>query len=134
MLLDYKYCKKFFISSLTSIHYCIITWCAALATQSCPTLCDPMDCSTPGSSVHRILQARILEWIPTAFSRRTSQPRDGTQSPPLQVDSLPSEPPGKPINGISHHKNRDLMFYLFIRMNSRSVPCLSCLININNIF
>ena len=35
----------------------------AKSLQSCPTLCDPMDCSPPGSSVHRILQARILEWI-----------------------------------------------------------------------
>ena len=37
-------------------------------TQSCPTLCDPMDCSLPGSSVHRILQARVLEWGAIAFS------------------------------------------------------------------
>ena len=37
--------------------------------QSCPTLCDPMDCSPPGSSVHGILQARILEWIAISFSR-----------------------------------------------------------------
>ena len=36
-------------------------------TQSCPTLCDPMDCSLPGSSVHRILQARILEWVAISF-------------------------------------------------------------------
>ena len=35
-----------------------------LVTQSCPTLCDPMDCSLPGCSVHGILQARILEWLP----------------------------------------------------------------------
>ena len=34
-----------------------------LVTQSCPTVCDPMDCSPPGSSVHGILQARILEWV-----------------------------------------------------------------------
>ena len=40
-----------------------------LVTQSCPTLCDPMDCSFPGSSVHGILQARILEWIAFLFSR-----------------------------------------------------------------
>ena len=39
--------------------------------QSCPTLCDPMDCSPPGSSVHRILQARILEWVAISFSRRS---------------------------------------------------------------
>ena len=37
---------------------------------SCLTLCDPMDCSLPGSSVHRIFQARILEWVAIAFSKR----------------------------------------------------------------
>ena len=41
-------------------------------------LCDPMDCSTPGSSVHGILQARILGWVPISFSRGTSWPRDRT--------------------------------------------------------
>ena len=47
--------------------------------QSCPTLCDPVDCSPPGSSVHGILQARILEWVAISFSRESSQPRDRTQ-------------------------------------------------------
>ena len=47
--------------------------------QSCPTLCDPVDCSPPGSSVHGILQARILEWIGISFSRGSSQLRDLTQ-------------------------------------------------------
>ena len=41
-----------------------------------PTLCQPMDCSPPGSSVHGIFQARILEWVAISFSRRSSQPRD----------------------------------------------------------
>ena len=53
------------------------------------TLCDPMDCT-----VHRILQARILEWVAFPFSRGYSQPR----SPALQVHSLPAEPEGKPKN------------------------------------
>ena len=44
--------------------------------QSCPTLCDPMVCSLPGSSVHGILQARVLEWVAVSFSGRSSQPRD----------------------------------------------------------
>ena len=44
--------------------------------QSCPTLCDPMDYSLPGSSVHGIFQARVLEWVAISFSRRASQPRD----------------------------------------------------------
>ena len=43
-----------------------------LVTQSCLTLCDPMDCSPPGSSVHGILQARILEWVAIPFPRRFS--------------------------------------------------------------
>ena len=47
--------------------------------QSCPTLCDPMDCSLPGSSVHRTFQARVLEWVAFSFSRRSSRPRDRTQ-------------------------------------------------------
>ena len=47
--------------------------------QSCPTLCNPMDCSLPGSSVHGIFQARILEWVAISFSRRSSRPRDRTQ-------------------------------------------------------
>ena len=38
--------------------------------------CDPMDCSPPGSSVHRVLQAGMLEWVPVPFTRRSSQPRD----------------------------------------------------------
>ena len=46
--------------------------------QSCPTLCDPIDCSLPGSSIHGIFQARILEWVAISFSRRSSQPRDWT--------------------------------------------------------
>ena len=44
--------------------------------QLCPTLCDPVDCSLPGSSVHGILQARVLEWVATSFSRGSSQSRD----------------------------------------------------------
>ena len=47
--------------------------------QLCPALCDPMDCSPPGSSVHGILQARILEWVAISFSRGSSWPRDRTQ-------------------------------------------------------
>ena len=49
-----------------------------LVAQLCLTLCDSMDCSSPGSYVHRILQARILEWVAIPFSRAASQPRDGT--------------------------------------------------------
>ena len=47
-----------------------------LVAQSCPTLCNPMDCSLPRSSLHGISQARILEWVAISFSRLSSQPRD----------------------------------------------------------
>ena len=47
--------------------------------QSCPTLCDPMDCRLSGSSDHGILQARILEWVAIPFSKGSSWPRDWTQ-------------------------------------------------------
>ena len=47
--------------------------------QSCPTLCDPMDCSLSGSSVHGIFQARVLEWVAISFSRGSSQPRNRTR-------------------------------------------------------
>ena len=50
------------------IHMC----CLCLVVQSCPTLCDPVDYSLPGSSVHGILQARVLEWVAIPFSRGSS--------------------------------------------------------------
>ena len=52
--------------------------CVALVVQSCSALCDPVDCTLVGSSVHGILQARVLEWIAIPFSIGTSQPRDRT--------------------------------------------------------
>ena len=67
--------------------------------QSCPILCDPMDCSPPGSSAHGILQARITEWAAMLSSRGSSQPRDRTCISCLlhwQAGSLPLAPPGKP--------------------------------------
>ena len=63
-----------------------------LFAQSCPALRDPMDYSLPGSSVHGILQERILEWISIPFSRASSGPRIELGSPALQADYLPSEP------------------------------------------
>ena len=73
----------------------------AKSLQLCPTLCNPMDCSLPGSSVHRILQARILEWTAMPSSRGSSWPRDRTCISYIsllhwQADSLPLAPPGKP--------------------------------------
>ena len=89
-----------------SYNYHCLKKMKVLVTQSCPTLCGPMDCSPPGSSVHGILQARILEWVAISFWGGSSQPKDWIRvsnpriesgSPALQTCSLPSEPPGKPL-------------------------------------
>ena len=71
-----------------------------------------MDCSPPGSSVHGILQARVLEWVAIPFSRGFSQPRDRTQVSTLQADSLPSEPRGKLIYTYIHTYNQFLALYI----------------------
>ena len=65
-----------------------------------------MDCSPPGSSVHGILQARILEWVAIPFSRGLLHPGIEPESPVLQADSWPSEPPGKP--SYYHFQNEEL--------------------------
>jgi len=64
-------------------------------TQSCPTLCNPMDCSCSGCSVQRILRTRILEWVVIPFSRGSSQPRDRTQVSHIVGWFFTPELPGK---------------------------------------
>ena len=66
-----------------------------LVTQTCPTLRDPMDCNPPDSSVHGILQARILEWVACPPPGDLPDLGIESRSPALQADSLPSEPSGK---------------------------------------
>jgi len=66
--------SNIFVHFLETISYCV----KVKVTQLCLTLCDPMDCSPPGSSIHGILQARILEWVAIPFSRGSSQPRNQT--------------------------------------------------------
>ena len=71
-----------------------------LVTQSCPTLCDPVDCILPGSSVRGILQARILEWVASPSSRDNPNPGielETLVSLVLQMASLSAEPPEKPV-------------------------------------
>ena len=76
------------VKTLLKYHFISVTpmfsWCKELIYpfwslvkfQSCPTLCNPRDCSPPGSTVHEILQARILEWVAILFSREFFQIRD----------------------------------------------------------
>ena len=57
------------------IHDEMVGVCVCVCVHLCPTLCDPIDCSLPVSSVHGIIQARILEWVAISSSRQSSQPR-----------------------------------------------------------
>ena len=89
---------------LVLILCCMDTVLLAKSLQSCLTLCDPVDNSPPSSSVHGILQARILEWVVTPFSRGSSQPRDGTRVSCVSRtagDSLPLSHQGCPYRYIS---------------------------------
>ena len=74
-----------------------------VCAQSCPTHCNPMDCSLPGSSIHGIYQSRILEWVAISSSRGSSWPRDQIGVfclPHWQADSVPLRHLGIPIHGI----------------------------------
>ena len=66
---------------------------ACINDQLCSILCDPMDCSPPGSSIHESLLARTLEWVACPLPGDLSNPGIKPRSPTLQADSLPSEPP-----------------------------------------
>ena len=72
---------------------------AAKSLQSCPTLCDPIDGSPPGSSVPGILQARILEWVAMSFSNAYMHAK-ALQSCPILDDPIDGSPPGSSVPGI----------------------------------
>ena len=83
-------------------HVCVcVCACACSAPQLCPTLCDAIDYSPPGSSLHGISQARILEWVAISFSRRSSRSRDWplvSYVSALAGGFFTGEPPGDPIS------------------------------------
>ena len=64
--------------AVLSVSWRCMLLCVCVHAQLCPTLCDPLDCSPPDSSVHEIFQARIPEWVAISFSRGSFQPRDQT--------------------------------------------------------
>ena len=79
-----------------------LEWVSEVA-QSCPTLSDPIDCSLPGSSIHGISQARILEWVAIFFSRGSSRPRIEPTSSTLAGGFFTAEPPGRPKLQFQYH-------------------------------
>ena len=87
------------------------------------TLCDCMDCSPTGSSVHGILQARILEWVAISSSGDLPDPGIEPGSSSLQADSLPSEPPGK--EGGNKFSGEFLSVRCFTHFNTLTLLTLS---------
>ena len=90
---------------------CLLKYVICVHVQSCLTLCNPMDCSPPTSSVHGVLQARTLEWVAMSFTMGSSLPRDlptaaSPVSPALQAGSLPLSYLGSPSYAYGSKKKK----------------------------
>ena len=95
-----------------------------LVTQLCLILCEPVDSSPPGSSVHGLSKASILKWVAMSFSRDLPNPGIEPRSLALQADSLPAKPPGKPrLYQYSRTSDNSQMVYLLLE----SVASNSCM-------
>ena len=81
---------------------CMYAAAAAKSLQSCPTLCDPMDCSPPGFSIHGILQARTLEWVAISFPQcmKVESESEVAQLCLTLSDPMDCSPPGSSVRGI----------------------------------
>ena len=113
-----------------------------MRVQSCLALCNPMNCSPPGSSVHGIVQARILEWVAISFSRGSSQPRDRTHVfykvkesevahlCPTLCDPMDCSLPGSSIRGIFQARILEWVAISFSRGSSgpRDRTQVSCIV------
>ena len=95
--------------------------------QSCPTLCDPMDCSSPGSSVHGIFQVKMLEGMPLPCPGDLPYPGIELGSPALQADSLPPELPGKSLTIFYMYSKACLLYAHFLLPN---LPLLKVIVKI----
>jgi len=110
------------VTSCERVCVCVCVCTCANSLQLCLTLCDPMDCSLPGSSIHEILQARILEWV------ATPSPVQGSTVHLLgllhrQAGSSPQAPPGKPtVTSYSGQKH----FFSKIRSKTRMFTAATC--------
>ena len=103
--------------------------------QSCPTLSDPMDCSLPGSSIHGIFQARILEWVTMPSFRGYSWPRDRTHDSyisGLAGRFFTTEPPGKPL--ISRLATYWVLKHIFIKLVLLTILLCGCTSHPSDIF
>ena len=107
---------------------------SCMYAQSWLTLCDPLDCSPPGSSLHGIFQARILEWVSISFSRDSSQSRDQTHVSCVSWiagSSLPPKPSGKYIDSVSQLFFLLLSVLIFLGLSFELLYVLQILLNVD---
>ena len=97
--LDWYHVRRYRGIKINYREYIFMYAAAAKLLQSCPTLCDPIDSSPPGSSVPGILQARILEWVSISFSNACMHAKS-LQSCPTLCNPMDSSPPGSSVQGI----------------------------------
>ena len=128
-----KLCQRghvaFQLTQLVNINPCC---CCCLVAQSCLTLCHPMDCSPPGSSVHRISQTRILEWVAFPSPGDLSDPGmepESVVSPALVGRFFTTEPPRKPCKYLRKTQLKvfgipSLMLFLLFHIASGMSFCL----------
>ena len=96
-----------------------LPWCCCWVSKSCLTLLNSMDYSPPGSSVHGIPQAKILEWVAISFSRESSWPRNQTLISCTAGIFFTTEPPGKPLQSLPLSENSlSLSFSLSLCLSS----------------
>ena len=101
---------------------------ACMCAQSCPTLCDPMDCSPPGSSFHGIFQARVLEWAAISSSRGTSQPWYQTHFSCIAGRFFTTELPGKSFE--SQRGEQLIIVLIAHETNLPHSPSVRCLFSV----
>ena len=114
-LSTHKFCKPNLVITLSDFyHFFRVTMkVKVLVAQLCLILCNPMDCSPPGSSVHGILQARILEWIAIPSSRGSSQPSDQTH-----ISHISST--GRWVLYHQHHLGSPVLLYRTLSLSTGS--------------
>ena len=93
-------------------------YCCCSVPRSCPTLCNRMNCTLPGTSVHGIYWVRILEWVAISSSRGSSPPRDQTHVAYITGRLFTTDPPGKPLRNITITLN-------LLQFSSLAQPCPS---------
>ena len=96
--LNFLFClSDFFKHCFPGCSHLRFCCCCCLVSKSCPTVCDPMDCSLPGPSVHEIFLARILEWVAISSPGDLPDPGIEAVSPALAGRFFTAESPGKPL-------------------------------------